>query len=393
MRPRDLLFVAWIGGGAAVYACDEEATAARTDAAGPDSARDSVRDPPHGAEIRFARPSFHGRQDPRDAGAERRDAGAAIDPVVARGEYLVRHVGGCMDCHTPRLLSGRFDESRLLSGVEGLFDVEPDDPARGLLHSKNLTPHAKTGLGRFSDAQIKKAFQQGIDDESTVLHWMMPYWIFRNMSAADADAVVAYLRSIPAVVHDVPESQPNAVDLSKPYAPYVLPLGAVPDTLLAEDDPDHASARRGRYIATALSPCLLCHTPEQAGDAALPIDLARSFSGRRTFVPAPLGVPIDETLTRVPLIESQNLTPHENGLGTWTAEQIASALTSGIGKSLPVCDPMPSATTGDSFRGMTPDDALDLGRFFKSIAPQDSGVIPACCNACHGTGDDAGVTD
>ena len=174
------------------------------------------------------------------------DAGAPVDPVVARGEYLVRHVGGCMDCHTPRLLSGRFDESRLLSGVEGLFDVEPDDPARGLLHSRNLTPDEKTGLGRFSDAQIKKAFQQGIDDESTVLHWMMPYWIFRNMSDADADAIVAFLRSIPAVVHSVPDNQPNAVDISKPYEPYTLPLEEVPGSVLGKGDPNHESAQRGQ---------------------------------------------------------------------------------------------------------------------------------------------------
>ena len=62
----------------------------------------------------------------------------------------------------------------------------------------------------------------------------------------------------------------------------------------------------------------------------------------------------------MPLIESQNLTPHANGLGEWSAQQIANALTAGMGKSLPVCDPMPSATAGDSFRGMTPSDALDV---------------------------------
>ena len=168
----------------------------------------------------------------------------------------------------------------------------------------------------------------------------------------------------------MPDNQPNAVDLRKPYEPYALPLDQVPESLLAKDDPNYDSAQRGRYIATALSPCLLCHTPEHASDGAIPVDLARAFSGRRKFIPAPLGVEIDESLARVPLIESQNLTPHANGLGEWSAEQIASALTAGMGKSLPVCDPMPSATAGDSFRGMKPSDALDVGRFLKSIAPQ-----------------------
>ena len=95
---------------------------------------------------------------------------------------------------------------------------------------------------------------------------MMPYWIYRNMTDADADAIVAFLRSVPAVVHDVPLDQPNAVDLRTPYEPYTLALEQLPDTTLVRRRPDHASASRGRYLATALSPCLLCHTPPHASD-------------------------------------------------------------------------------------------------------------------------------
>ena len=68
---------------------------------------------------------------------------AALDPSAVlrmRGEYLVRHVAACNECHTPRLPSGAPDESKLLSGVESLIDLEPDDDSRGMLHSRNLTP-------------------------------------------------------------------------------------------------------------------------------------------------------------------------------------------------------------------------------------------------------------
>ena len=302
-----------------------------------------------------------------------------------------------MECHTPRLPSGAFDESRLLSGVEDLVDLEPDDPERGLLHSRNLTPDEKTGIGKFSDEQLKKAFQQGIDDESTVLHWMMPYWIYRNLTPADADAIVAFLRSIPKVVHDVPDSQPNAVELAKPYEPYRLAVDALPQVQLEPDTEGYESAERGRYLATSASPCLLCHTPV-AKDPSRPIDPSLAFTGRRQFLPVRMGMAqgLDEG---VPLIESFNLTPHANGLGGWTPRDVANVLLRGVGRdSLPTCDPMP-ASFGGSFSGMTETDAMDLGRYFLALPPKDTGMIARCCTACHkgpsgfedaGTDDDAG---
>ena len=339
---------------------------------------------------RFAR-LWHQRA-PLDASAP---SSAADDfgDARARGEYLVRYVAGCMECHTPRLASGAFDESKLLSGVEDLVDLEPDDPTRGALHSRNLTPDDKTGLGRFSDDQITKAFQQGIDDESTVLHWMMPYWIYHNMIPSDADAVVAFLRSIPAVVHDVPDSQPNAVELRKPYVPYRLAVDGLPRPQLARDSDVAQSAERGRYLATSATPCLLCHSPASP-DPGIPVEPALAFTGRRRFAPVRLGTRVDLDAA-VPLIESFNLTPHANGLLGWTARDVANVLRFGTGRdSLPVCDPMPSSF-GGSFTGMTERDALDLGQYFVTLPPKDTGKVPVCCTACHrrDVSDDAGTVD
>jgi mono/diheme cytochrome c family protein len=317
---------------------------------------------------------------------------ATKDPMLARGEYLVRHVAGCMECHTPRLPSGAFDEKRLLSGVENLVDVEPDDPARGMLHSRNLTPDEKTGLGKFSDAQIKKAFQQGIDDESTVLHWMMPYWIYRNLHDDDADAIVKFLRSVPKIEHSAPDNQPTAVDVRKPYEPYRLPIDTLPRSTLQPGDVGYESAERGHYLATSATPCLLCHTPP-GKDPAAPIDTSLAFTGKRKFAPVRLGQ--EEGLDpRISLIESYNLTPHENGIGDWKPSDVANALIQGVGRmSLPVCDPMPSSF-GGSFTGMKREDALDLGQYFTTLPARDTGVIELCCAACHKQDDrDAGLAD
>jgi mono/diheme cytochrome c family protein len=319
------------------------------------------------------------------SGARRVEPESSLPPRqltrLERGEYLVRHVAGCNECHTPRRNTGELDESRLLSGVTNLADFEPDDDTRGAVHSRNLTPDKETGLGEWSDRQIKRALLDGLDDEDSVLHWLMPYWIFHNMSDEDAEAIVLYLRSIPAVVHELPKSEPNAVEDRVPYEPYQLDLAAVPDTTLASGHADYESARRGRYLATAVAPCMLCHTPERADDPAVPIDDRLVFTGRRELVPQRLGVPLE--VEDPPRIESWNLTPHENGLGGWSALDVANTLRLGIGRDgLPVCDPMPSFMDG-SFQGMREQDALDLGRYFTTLPGRDTGAVQRCCAVCH----------
>lgn len=330
---------------------------------------------------------FHGGRpqgDASDHDAMPPDSAASPeDEQRLYGEYLVRHVAGCNECHTPRLPSGLFDESKLLSGVEGFADVDPADPTRGLLHSRNLTPDDDTGLGRWSDEQVKRAFQHGMDDEDEVLHWLMPYWIFANMRDEDADAIVAYLRSIPAVQHEVPANQPST------YYAYALPEGAVPESTRAQDDPAYESAQRGRYLAGSVATCMLCHTAPPADERTGPIDVTRMFAGKRKLLAVKMGRGLEDA----PLIESFNLTPHANGIGGWTPLDVANVLRAGVAPSgLPTCDPMPSYY-GGTFRGMREQDALDLGNYFTSLPPQDTGVIAACCTACHGetSNEDAGL--
>jgi mono/diheme cytochrome c family protein len=320
-----------------------------------------------------------------------RDAAAMLDAAGpdpaeqarTRGEYLVRHVSGCMECHTPRTRSGAFDESKLLSGVEAIVDLEPEDPQRGQINSRNLTPDEETGLGKWTDVQIKRAFQHGIGKDRRLLHWMMPYWIFVNMSDADADAIVAYLRALPAVVHASPENQPNGVETDNRYAAYELPPDAVPQSVLAPSHPAYESARRGRYLANGVAPCLLCHTPVDADDPTVPIDAARAFSGGRAMTPVKLGEGVPEGVV-APAIESFNLTPHENGIARWSASDMANVLRFGVAPTgLPTCDPMPSYY-GGTFRGLSEQDALDLGQYFTTTPARDNGVIASCCTACHG---------
>jgi hypothetical protein len=88
----------------ACLACAEDGVPAR--ASDGDGGRKPLRD---GA-IAFAGVRFHlgtaATTATRDAAAPDAAPADPQDPLRARGEYLVRHVSGCNECHTPRLRSG-----------------------------------------------------------------------------------------------------------------------------------------------------------------------------------------------------------------------------------------------------------------------------------------------
>src|SRR5882757_4629437 len=118
---------------------------------------------------------------------------------AGRGKYLVT-VMGCNDCHTPGYFFGKPDMARFLGGSEVGFEI----PGLGVFHGPNLTPDKETGLGGWTDAQILTALQKGTTPDGRMLAPIMPWHAFANLTPQDAQAVVAFLRSIPPVKNKVP---------------------------------------------------------------------------------------------------------------------------------------------------------------------------------------------
>jgi mono/diheme cytochrome c family protein len=124
----------------------------------------------------------------------------AADPAaVARGKYLVT-IASCHDCHTPGYFLGKPDMARYLGGSDVGFEL----PGLGTFHGPNLTPDNETGLGNWTDAQIVAAIQTGATPSGRMLAPIMPYHAFANFTPQDVQAIVAFLRSLPAVAHKVP---------------------------------------------------------------------------------------------------------------------------------------------------------------------------------------------
>lgn len=124
---------------------------------------------------------------------------AAADTQIERGKYLVS-ISGCNDCHTPGYFTGKPDFSRALSGSDVGFAI----PGVGAVVGRNLTPDKETGLGNWTTDEIVTAVTTGTRPDGRKLAPVMPWMELANLTADDAQAIAAYLKSLPPVRNAVP---------------------------------------------------------------------------------------------------------------------------------------------------------------------------------------------
>jgi|SRR5208337_4061387 len=114
-------------------------------------------------------------------------AGGQKDSSVARGEYIVDNIAVCSQCHTPRDSNGRPDRSHWLEGAAvWLKSAEP-------VENWPLQAPRIAGALPGTDAEMVKLLTTGIWKTGTYLRPPMPQF---RMKSEDAEAVVAYLKSV-----------------------------------------------------------------------------------------------------------------------------------------------------------------------------------------------------
>ncbi len=282
---------------------------------------------------------------------------------VLRGRYLVTAAGDCAGCHSP----GKDPNDPMW--LAGYTDGTPGQPflvGSFKTYPANLTPDPATGLGKWTAQQMFNALRTGKDDEGHYLCPPMPWPTFRNMSDADLNAVVAYLRSLKPVSNAVPPSEgPNPYpdghgDWTSAYAglqplpPYPAASEGAPAT-----GTTLSQVQQGRYLVTAVGDCGGCHGGADPSD---PKWLAGYTDGTpgQPFLVGPYKV------------YPANLTSDKDtGLGNWSQQDIVNALKTGKdpdGHYL--CPPMPWPT----FRNMTDSDLSAVAAYLGSLKPVSNAV-------------------
>jgi mono/diheme cytochrome c family protein len=127
---------------------------------------------------------------------------ATDDPVRQRGAYLVRHLGHCGECHTPRNMFGALDLNRELGG-SSLDNAEKnkaqdaeDKPSN---RAPDITPDRENGIGAWSEEELLFFLEMGMYPDGDFVGGSMTAVIDEHTSlltAEDRQAMVVYLQRL-----------------------------------------------------------------------------------------------------------------------------------------------------------------------------------------------------
>lgn len=117
-----------------------------------------------------------------------------LAPAQRRGAYLVRALGHCAECHTPRTLTGGLDGAKDLAGTD-------DGPGGELV--PNITPHPVTGIGDWEPADITEMLKTGNKPDGDDVWGTLMGDVVENgtshLSLEDRRAIARYLKSLKAI--------------------------------------------------------------------------------------------------------------------------------------------------------------------------------------------------
>jgi mono/diheme cytochrome c family protein len=223
---------------------------------------------------------------------------------LANGETMF-HIGGCAACHaTPKAGPKRKTEPVRLGG--GLALATPF----GTFKVPNISSDPIHGIGAWSEEAFINAMLRGIGRKGEHLYPAFPYTSYQRMALEDVRDLYAFLKTVPA---DARPSEPH--ELSFPFSVrrglglwkrlYLDGKPFTPDPIRS------AEVNRGAYLVEGPGHCGECHSPRDMLGGIVP---GRRFSGG----------PDAEGKSWVP-----NITPHADGLATWSAKDIAYLLQSG----------------------------------------------------------------
>lgn len=263
-------------------------------------------------------------------------AGEAEDRL-ARGRYLGEGIVACGNCHTPKTAQGEVLGMQLAGGLV----IEEPGAFRAV--APNITPDPETGIGAWTDAEIAAAIREGRRRDGSIIGPPMPIALYRGISDEDIAALIAWLRSVPAV-RNVTGRSTYQMPLPPSYGP---PVSGVQGPPAGSQPADHVA--RGAYLAGPLGHCIDCHTPMLADGTR---DWSRTGAGG-----PPLNTPAGPVVPR-------NITAA--GIGRWSTSEVMRAMSPGIaadGRRL-----MPPMAF-DYYGRVKLADMLDIVAYLRSLKP------------------------
>ncbi|MFM1816643.1 MAG: hypothetical protein RLZ98_3338 [Pseudomonadota bacterium] len=260
---------------------------------------------------------------------------------LSNGETMF-HAGGCASCHKTE---GQKDKTRLGGGHALATPF-------GTFLVPNISPHPRHGLGSWSELQFANAMLKGVGKDGEHLYPSFPYTSYQRMKLDDVRDLFAYIKTLPQ------DATPNAPHkLSFPFnVRRGLGLWKLKNLDGKSFEPDPAKSpelNRGAYLVEGPSHCAECHSE-------------RDFSGGIDPNRRHAGGPNPSGKGWIP-----NITPHESGLKSWSAKDIAYLLATGQN---PEFDSVGStmADVVENTAKLSPADRQAMAAYLKSLPPRPS---------------------
>ena len=263
------------------------------------------------------------------------------DPV--NGRYMF-FAAGCNSCHAAPGAKG--DAKQVLTG--GM----PLKSDFGTFYAPNISPDPEHGIGGWTTPEFVNAVMRGISPDGRHYYPAFPYTSYQRMTIDDVVDLKAFIDTLPAGANDAPDHDlPVVLRLRRGIGLWKeLYMGRQPPQPDPGADPQ---VLRGAYLVGGPGHCGECHTPR---DALGGLDFDWAFAG----APDPSGKGI------VP-----NITPHEDGIGSWSIDDIAGALKHGI---LPDFETFGGAMVPvqENIAILTDEDRRAIAAYLKSVPPKPS---------------------
>ena len=253
------------------------------------------------------------------------------ETLIERGEYLVEGPAACGNCHTapepgaPRYGGWVIDESPV-------FVARPP----------NISPGSR--VAGWSDAELSRAIREGIRPDGTLIGPPMPIELYRHLSDSDLAAIVAYVRTVPAV-DTTTEPSEYSFPLPTSYGP---PVGHVADI------PREVTVEYGEYLAGPVAHCMECHSMTEGRP-----DMANNLGGGGEPFKGPWGISI-----------AANLTSHPDALAQYSDKEVATMITTGV---RPGGTPMNPPMGYRYYANMTPEDVQAIILYLRTLPPIATG--------------------
>ncbi len=257
---------------------------------------------------------------------------------VQRGQYLAR-AGDCVSCHTA-------------NGGKPFAGGYRINTPFGFMLAPNITPDGATGIGTWSADDFYRALHDGINKRGQDMYPTMPYDFYTKVTREDSDAIYAYLRTVPAVSNPVTANHLHFPFDQRWSMAVWRELYFTPGTFKPVAGKS-ASWNRGAYLVEGLEHCSACHSPRNLLGG---IERSKLFEG--AAVDGWFALDLRSDLV--------------NGLGAWTAQDIATYLKTGSFKGKTTTLGPMAEVVRNSTSHLTPADLRAIGEYLKALPPDSS---------------------